>query len=100
MGKHALSDLRSYLVAPLLLLLLALPALRALGALGLRPLATWRGAARHALALMYAFTASAHFGTQQRQHPTDCIRHQAAPPVQYGLSTRTLPTGPAWCHPN
>ena len=61
MDQPSPAGLRRYLVAPLLLLLLALLALRALGALGLRPLATWRGAARHALALMYAFTASAHF---------------------------------------
>ena len=70
MEKHASHGLRRYLVAPALLLLAALPALRALGALGLRPVASWRGAARHALALMYASTASAHF-TRRR---ADLIR--------------------------
>ncbi len=56
---------RPYLVAPLLVLLASLPPLRALGALGVRPLASWRGAARHALALMFAVTARAHFGKQR-----------------------------------
>lgn len=56
---------RPYLVAPLLLLLASLPPLRALGALGVRPLASWRGAARHALALMFTVTASAHFDARR-----------------------------------
>ncbi len=66
MDPRSPAGFRRYLVAPLLVLLLALPTLRALGALGLRPLATWRGAARHALALMYTFTAAAHF-THRRE---------------------------------
>ena len=60
-GAAVPRGLRPYLVAPLLLLLLALPALRALGALGVAPLASWQGAARYALALMFAFTGAAHF---------------------------------------
>ena len=58
--------IRPYLVAPLLLLLGTLPALRALGALGLAPLASWHGAARHALALMFVFTGVSHFLTRTR----------------------------------
>jgi len=57
--------LRPYLVAPLLLLIAALLALRAAGAVGVAPLADWQTAARFALALMFVFTASAHFGSQR-----------------------------------
>src|SRR6516164_3933303 len=54
-----------YLVAPLLLLIGALLVLRAAGALGVAPLADWHTAARYALAIMFAFTAAAHFGRQK-----------------------------------
>ena len=57
--------LRPYLVAPLLLLLGMMPLLRLIGMLGVRPFASWRGAARHALAFMFAVTACAHFGKQR-----------------------------------
>jgi uncharacterized membrane protein len=57
--------LSRYLVAPLLLLITALAALRAAGALGATPLADWPTAARFALAVMFAFTAVAHFGRQK-----------------------------------
>jgi uncharacterized membrane protein len=57
--------LSPYLVAPLLLLISALLVLRAAGALGIPPLADWRTAARFALAVMFAFTAAAHFGRQK-----------------------------------
>jgi uncharacterized membrane protein len=57
--------LSPYLVAPLLLLIAALLVLRAAGALGFTPLADWRTAARFALAIMFAFTAAAHFGRQK-----------------------------------
>ena len=57
--------LQPYLVAPLLLLLAATPAFRALGMVGVRPLTTWRGAVRHALALMFCFTGLAHFNRQR-----------------------------------
>lgn len=60
-GAAVPRGLRPYLVAPLILLLLALPALRALGELGVAPLASWQGAARYALALMFVFTGIAHF---------------------------------------
>jgi uncharacterized membrane protein len=59
------AHLSRYLVAPLLLLVAALLALRAAGALGLSPLADWPTAARYALAIMFAFTAAAHFGRQR-----------------------------------
>jgi uncharacterized membrane protein len=39
----------------------ALLVFRALGAAGLRRLATWKEATRHALAVLFLFTASAHF---------------------------------------
>ncbi len=54
-----------YLVAPLILLIAALLVLRAAGALGVAPLADWPTAARFALAVMFAFTAAAHFGRQK-----------------------------------
>jgi uncharacterized membrane protein len=48
-------------VAPLFVLVGAALMLRAVGFLGVRPLGTWRDAARGALAIMLVFTASAHF---------------------------------------
>jgi uncharacterized membrane protein len=57
--------LRPFLVAPVLLLIVAVLALRTAGALGVAPLADWRTATRFALALMFVFTASAHFGPQR-----------------------------------
>jgi uncharacterized membrane protein len=57
--------LRPYLVAPLLLLIVALLALRAVGAVGFAPLADLRTDARFALALMFVFSASAHFSSQR-----------------------------------
>jgi len=57
--------LRPFLVAPLLLLAAGLLGLRAAGALGVAPLNDWQADARFALALMFGFTASAHFGSQR-----------------------------------
>lgn len=57
--------LSPYLVAPLLLLVAVLLVLRAAGALGVSPLGDWRTAARFALAVMFVFTAAAHFGRQK-----------------------------------
>jgi len=57
--------LSPYLVAPLLLLVAVLLVLRAAGALGVSPLADWRTATRFALAVMFVFTAAAHFGRQK-----------------------------------
>ena len=57
--------LSPYLVAPLLLLIAALLVLRTAGALGVTPLAEWRSSARFALAIMFVFTAAAHFGRQK-----------------------------------
>src|SRR5262249_44551827 len=54
-----------YLVAPLLVLVTVLLGLRAAGALGVSPLADWRTAARFALAVMFVFSAAAHFGRQK-----------------------------------
>ncbi len=59
------SAIRPYLVAPLLVLVAAVPSFRALGALRGGPLASWRGSVRHALALIFCFTASAHFNRQR-----------------------------------
>lgn len=63
--RPLLARLSRYLVAPLLLLIAALLVLRAAGALGVAPLADWRTTARFALAIMFAFTAVAHFGRQK-----------------------------------
>jgi uncharacterized membrane protein len=57
--------LSRYLVAPLLLLFAAMLVLRVAGALGVAALADWRTAARLALAIMFAFTAAAHFGRRK-----------------------------------
>jgi len=57
--------LRPFLVAPLLLLLAALAGLDAAGALGVAPLVDWHTDIRLALALMFAFTTAAHFGSQR-----------------------------------
>ena len=57
--------LSPYLVAPLLLLVAVLLVLRVAGALGVSPLADWRTAARFALAVMFVFTAAAHFFRQK-----------------------------------
>jgi uncharacterized membrane protein len=72
MGAAATSDpqplsarLSPYLVAPLLLFIAAALVLRGAGALGVTPLEDWRTAARYALAIMFAFTAAAHFGRQK-----------------------------------
>ena len=51
-------------MVPFGLLLVSLLVLRSLGALGVEPLADWRNAA--ALALMFLFTASAHFTSTRR----------------------------------
>ena len=40
--------------------------LRGIGALGATALATWHGSARYALAIMFAFTAVAHFNKMRR----------------------------------
>jgi uncharacterized membrane protein len=54
--------IKSYLVAPLILLIVVLLIFRGLGALGVTPLAGWHDAMRFALAVMFCFTAYAHFG--------------------------------------
>jgi uncharacterized membrane protein len=63
--QSLIARLSPYLVAPLLLLIAALLVLRAAGAFGVTPLADWHTAARFALAVMFAFTAAAHFGRQK-----------------------------------
>jgi uncharacterized membrane protein len=51
----------SNLVAVLIVLLVSWLLLRWAGALGVHPLASWHDSARYALAIMFLFTASAHF---------------------------------------
>ena len=53
-------------MVPFGLLLVSLLVFRSLGALGVEPLADWRNAAACALALMFLFTASAHFMSTRR----------------------------------
>jgi len=53
-------------MVPFGLLLASLLVFRTLGALGVEPLSTWRNAAACALALMFLFTASAHFTSTKR----------------------------------
>ena len=48
-------------MAVMVVLVGALLVFRALGAAGLRRFATWKEATRHALAVLFLFTASAHF---------------------------------------
>lgn len=48
-------------MVPFGLLLVSLLVFRGLGALGVEPLSDWRNAAAYALAVMFLFTASAHF---------------------------------------
>ena len=53
-------------MVPFGLLLVSLLVLRGLGALGVEPLSDWRNAAACALAVMFLFTASAHFTHTRR----------------------------------
>ena len=53
-------------MVPFGLLLASLLVFRTLGALGVEPLSDWRNAAACALALMFLFTASAHFTSTKR----------------------------------
>ena len=53
-------------MVPFGLLLVSLLVLRGLGALGVEPLSDWRNAAAGALALMFLFTANAHFTGTRR----------------------------------
>ena len=53
-------------MVPLGVLLVSLLVFRSLGALGVEPLSDWRNAAAGALALMFLFTASAHFTGTRR----------------------------------
>ncbi len=48
-------------MAPVFVLVIATVLLRGLGRLGVRPFSTWRDAGRAGLAIMFVFTASAHF---------------------------------------
>ena len=50
----------------LIVVLIAWLLLRAIGALGVAPLASWHDSARYALAVMFVFTASAHFNKMRR----------------------------------
>lgn len=45
----------------LIVLLVSWAAFRAIGAAGVQPLSSWRDSARYALAVMFIFTATAHF---------------------------------------
>jgi uncharacterized membrane protein len=63
--SNAAGQLKRYLVVPLILLVVALLVLRTAGAFGVTPLEQWPTAARLALALMFAFTAIAHFTRQK-----------------------------------
>src|SRR5688572_12687357 len=49
-------------MAPLIVLVASFLLLLGLGRVGVRPLREWRTALRFAFALMFLFTASAHFG--------------------------------------
>jgi uncharacterized membrane protein len=53
-------------MVPLGVLLVSLLVFRSLGALGVEPLSDWQNAAACALALMFLFTASAHFTSTRR----------------------------------
>ena len=53
-------------MVPLGVLLASLLVFRTFGALGFEPLSEWRTAAACALAVMFLFTASAHFGRSKR----------------------------------
>ncbi len=53
-------------MVPLGVLLVSLLVFRSLGALGVETLSDWRNAAACALALMFLFTASAHFTSTRR----------------------------------
>ena len=48
-------------MAPVIVLVVATILLRAVGRLGVRRFSSWRDAARSGLAIMFVFTASAHF---------------------------------------
>lgn len=63
---RAAEALRPYLVAPLIVFIAALILFRSAAAVGISPLADWPTAARFALAVMFAFTAVAHFGRQRQ----------------------------------
>ena len=51
---------------------------RGLGVLGISTLATWRDSVRHALAVMFVFTATAHFNKMKhdlaKMMPSSCLR--------------------------
>ena len=53
-------------MVPFVLLLASLLVFRGLGVLGVEPLSDWRNAAAGALALMFVFTASAHFTSTKK----------------------------------
>ncbi|HEV2091834.1 MAG TPA: DoxX family protein [Rubrobacter sp.] len=53
-------------MVPFVLLLVSLLAFRSLGAAGVEPLSDWRNAAACSLALMFLFTASAHFTSTKK----------------------------------
>lgn len=53
-------------MVPFGLLLVSLLVFRSIGALGFEPLSDWRNAAACALAVMFLFTASAHFTSTRR----------------------------------
>jgi hypothetical protein len=48
-------------MALLVVLLVSLLMFRGLGALGVENFSSWRNSARHALAVMFSFTATTHF---------------------------------------
>jgi uncharacterized membrane protein len=50
-----------YFVAPFVLLIGTLLAFRSLGYVGVRPMRSWKTAARYALAVMFVFTSVSHF---------------------------------------
>jgi uncharacterized membrane protein len=54
-------------MAPFILLLVSLLAFRGLGALGVDAFSSWATATRYALALMFLFTASAHFTAMREE---------------------------------
>jgi uncharacterized membrane protein len=62
-------------MAPFIVLVVAIASFLILGRLGVPPLRPWRTALRWALALMFLFTAAAHFGPQR----PDLVR--MVPPV-------------------
>jgi uncharacterized membrane protein len=68
-------------VAPMIVLVVSLLALRGVGVAGVDALSSWAAAARGALALMFLFTASAHF-TAMKQDLVRMVPNAVPYPMQ------------------